>query len=336
MSFGNQYSGNTGHWGPRYDCWGCNETFPSQDEVNLHMENARHWQIRVFCEDCKVLFYTKQHVDEHLKSNICSRRFYFTPGENFLGQGPFGSKTTQSSSSGMNFSCETCNIEFQSQKDADIHREVYRHMKPSMIDGVELVTKNHIYRDRIEKLFVDGWRDKTKTSSIKCIYIHTQRAKELVDYLKRGEAMVLFHGTQRACHVGDPDHPLRVCNNVECHLCGILRDGFKLDRADSEGMFGPGIYTTDVSSKADKFVMNHHMHSKMHVMLLCAVLPGRSEKLYRADRERRGPSTGYQSVEGAVFAEGGALKYPEIVLYSEDRVVPFGMIVYTRKGWKPL
>jgi hypothetical protein len=49
--------------------------------------------------------------------------------------------------------------------------------------------------------------------------------------LNRGEARVLFHGTQGACHVGDPNHPLRVCNNTECRLCGILRDGFKIDRA---------------------------------------------------------------------------------------------------------
>lgn len=100
-------------------------------------------------------------------------------------------------------------------------------------------------------------------------------------------------------------------------------------------MFGPGIYTTDVSSKADNWVMNHHMHSKLHVMLPCAVSVGKSEKLYSADYERKGPSTGYQSVEGAVIAEGGVLHEPEIFLYSENLVVPFGMIVYTREGWQP-
>ncbi|KAI8720138.1 hypothetical protein NCS52_00458500 [Fusarium sp. LHS14.1] len=206
-----------------------------------------------------------------------------------------------------------------------------------MIDNIEIVTNSHPYRDAITKLFTDGWHHPTRTATIQCIYVHNQRAQELVDYLKRGEASVLFHGTQRACHVGDPNHPLRVCNNTECRICGILRDGFKLDRAslESTGIFGPGIYTTDVSSKADKWVMNHHMHSKLHVMLLCAVCVGKSEKLYRADRGRKGPSAGYQSVEGAVIADGGVLNEPEIVLYSENLVVPFGMIVYTREGWEP-
>lgn len=71
------------------------------------------------------------------------------------------------------------------------------------------------------------------------------------------------------------------------------------------------------------------------VMLLCSVSVGKFEKLYRADHGRKGPSTGYQSVEGAVIAEGRVLHEPEIVLYSENLVVPFGMIVYTREGWQP-
>lgn len=100
-------------------------------------------------------------------------------------------------------------------------------------------------------------------------------------------------------------------------------------------MVGPRIYATDVSSKADTWVMNHHMHSKLHVMLLCVVSVEKSEKLYRADEGRKGPSTGYQSVEGAVIAEGGVLHEPEIVLYSENLVVPLGMIVYTREGLQP-
>ncbi|KAI8676273.1 hypothetical protein NCS56_00514700 [Fusarium sp. Ph1] len=254
------------------------------------------------------------------------------------GQGLFGGRnpvTTQDFSSGSRFCCETCNMEFRSQYDADLHREGFGHKKPSMIDDTEVVTNSYTYRDEIVKLFDNGWRHPTRTATIQCIYVHKQRAQELVAYLSRGEARVLFHGTQRACHVGDPNHPLRVCNNTECRLCGILRDGFKIDRAKLTCMFGPGIYTTDVSSKADNWVMNHHMHSKLHVMLLCAVSVGKSEKLYRADRGRKCPSTGYQSVEGAVIAEGGVLHEPEIVLYSENLVVPFGLIVYTREGWQP-
>lgn len=150
------------------------------------------------------------------------------------GQGLFGGRnpvTAQDFSSGSRFCCETCNMEFQSQYDADLHREGFGHKKPSMIDDTEVVTNSYTYRDEIVKLFDNGWHHPTKTATIQCIYVHKRRAQELVAYLNRGEARVLFHGTQRACHVGDPNHPLRVCNNTECRLCGILRDGFKIDRA---------------------------------------------------------------------------------------------------------
>lgn len=149
------------------------------------------------------------------------------------GQNPIANQSLfgQSSSSGLRFSCETCNMEFYSQNDADLHREGFGHKKPSIIDDIEVVTNSYAYKDEIVKLFDNGWRHPTRTASIQCIYVHTQRAQELVAYLNSGEARVLFHGTQRACHVGDLNYALRVCNDIERHLCSILRDGFKLDRA---------------------------------------------------------------------------------------------------------
>ena len=150
------------------------------------------------------------------------------------GQGIYGGLnpvTAQDFSSGSRFHCESCNMHFWPQNDADLHREGFGHKKPSMIDDIEVVTNSHAYKDEIVKLFNNGWHHPNRTAEIQCIYVHKQRAQELVAYLNRGEARVLFHGTQRACHVGDPNFALRVCNNAECRLCGILRDGFKLDRA---------------------------------------------------------------------------------------------------------
>lgn len=57
-----------------------------------------------------------------------------------------------------------------------------------------------------------------------------------------------FHGTQRACHVGEGSGDITPCSKPECRVCGILKHGFQLKYANSGGMFGPGIYSTTASS----------------------------------------------------------------------------------------
>ena len=101
-------------------------------------------------------------------------------------------------------------------------------------------------------------------------------------------------------------------------------------------MFGHGIYTTSTSSKADHYVMNSRIHSHKHIMLLCLVFVGESEKLYGPDYTKTAPSPGYESVTAATTAENGAVLYDETVVYREDAIVPVGLIVYTRTGWQPI
>lgn len=98
-------------------------------------------------------------------------------------------------------------------------------------------------------------------------------------------------------------------------------------------MFGEGIYTTSVSSKADNYAMNHHMHSHLHAMLLCLVFIGKYEEVHEADHDRIAPKEGCQSVKAAIRRDGGAVEYTETVVYNEANVIPIGMIMYTRQGW---
>ncbi|KAK4446068.1 hypothetical protein QBC34DRAFT_470722 [Podospora aff. communis PSN243] len=144
-----------------------------------------------------------------------------------------------------------------------------------------------------------------------------------------------FHGTRRACHVGDSGPYLQLCNRRVCSLCRILMDGFKMNTAGSRGyapMFGGGINSTSVSSKADNYAMNHHIKSKLHGIILCLVFIGTYEKLHEAEHWRTAPAEGCHSVMGATQDEGGALQYTEAVVYNEASIIPIGLIMYTRTG----
>ncbi len=38
----------------------------------------------------------------------------------------------------------------------------------------------------------------------------------------------LFHGTQRACTIGEDASHTTTCSNRDCHLCSIIRCSFQL------------------------------------------------------------------------------------------------------------
>lgn len=99
-------------------------------------------------------------------------------------------------------------------------------------------------------------------------------------------------------------------------------------------MFGKGIYTTSISSKADGYAKNHRIRSKRHAILLCLVYVGIAEPMYRADHKKRAPIPGCDSVMGMIDIHGGSLEYPETVVYDKAQAIPIGLIMYSREGWK--
>ncbi|KAJ7915226.1 hypothetical protein B0H13DRAFT_1610790, partial [Mycena leptocephala] len=140
-----------------------------------------------------------------------------------------------------------------------------------------------------------------------------------------------FHGTRRACFIGENDGNLSPCADSDCYLCSILRCGFDVAKADDDCMFGQGIYSSEMSSKADGWTWNHHIRSNLHAMLLCCVVTGESQTLYHPSKGRTSPDSGYDSVEGATKEDGGELNYPETVVYSEESIMPYMLIMYSRQ-----
>ncbi|KAF9891386.1 hypothetical protein FE257_004242 [Aspergillus nanangensis] len=161
-----------------------------------------------------------------------------------------------------------------------------------------------------------------------------QKAKLLsVSIIKNAKeprfTQIRFHGTQRACTIGN--NPLQTCDESECYLCQVLKNGFSIQHSNPKSMFGPGIYTSVVSSKANIYARNYHIRSHKHVLLICAIDPGNS----RTMRVAAAPGAGVDSIEGATKPEGGTLEYPETVVFNEKNIKPVGLVVYTREGWQP-
>ncbi|RYP42547.1 hypothetical protein DL768_010319 [Monosporascus sp. mg162] len=187
--------------------------------------------------------------------------------------------------------------------------------------------------------FDSNWKHSEKSAEVEAIFMATDaalansyRGQRFEKYRNNRDYRRLFHGTRRACRVGEFGDSLTLCKDEDCRLCRILDESFRVEYsrqnpgcvmvrlADSStdfgarlggGMFGTGIYTTPTSSKADNYVKNHHVKSTLHAMLIC------------------------KAIEGLKISRGGILNYSEIVLYRNEAIVPVGVIMYTRKGWLP-
>lgn len=68
-------------------------------------------------------------------------------------------------------------------------------------------------------------------------------------------------------------------------------------------------------------------------MLVCRVANNKPQYLTKAEYHRYCPDPGYDCVEGVAIANGGSVRFPETVVYSDDAIVPVALIIYTRSGW---
>ncbi|KAL2851168.1 hypothetical protein BJY01DRAFT_245105 [Aspergillus pseudoustus] len=170
-------------------------------------------------------------------------------------------------------------------------------------------------------MFKNEWRHPNTKGKLVSIYV--------VKNAKDPKLKLRFHGTQRACRIGAGS--LDPCDNDECYICSILKKGFSTTHANPRGMFGPGIYSSIVSSKADIYARNHHIRSHKHVIILCGVDLGHSVTMKVA-----GLPPPCDSVEGATKPEGGQLEYPETIVYDGARIKPIGLVVDTPPEKHPL
>ncbi|EPS93931.1 hypothetical protein FOMPIDRAFT_1055539 [Fomitopsis schrenkii] len=148
--------------------------------------------------------------------------------------------------------------------------------------------------------------------------------------LPSGNSKRRWHGTIRACTVGDADAQGFACNSGACSLCGIIRTSFRVAKAGQNtnfGRFGAGIYTSATLSKANSYVVERG-GSPYKAVLLSDVVLGKVAKL-RTDKPRLTEApAGYDSVIGE---PGRVLNYDEAIVYKNEAIRPLFLVIYKHR-----
>ena len=92
-------------------------------------------------------------------------------------------------------------------------------------------------------------------------------------------------------------------------------------------MFGPGIYSTLASSKADDYVANADSSLRTRIMIANHVALGRTKTMFEASHDMQHAPHLYNSVTAATYPEGGKVNYHEAVVYREDAICANALIV---------
>lgn len=186
--------------------------------------------------------------------------------------------------------------------------------------------------------FNDGWKHSTPVPQVLKvwkIFEPKQTSDKFAQYklaversrgLEGGNTRRRWHGTIRACKLGDDDNNRIMCNQTGCSLCNIVKSSFQILQAGVRtnfGRFGVGIYTSATSSKADGYVFDHQ--SRYKCMLLNTVVMGRIIKLTTNDESLTQPPPGYDAVVGE---PGGDLAYDESIVYENDAIRPLYLVIY--------
>ncbi|KAF9790465.1 ADP-ribosylation [Thelephora terrestris] len=140
-----------------------------------------------------------------------------------------------------------------------------------------------------------------------------------------GNERLLWHGTVRACSLGEPGQNV-FCTSLDCSICSIARGSFDITSARTSRFqrFGPGIYTSSKSSKSDHYAKNR-IASPWKAMLLNNVLAGSEYTTMFDATHLKGPPLGYDSVHGK---PGGKLNYDELVVYTDHAIRPAYLVMY--------
>lgn len=214
----------------------------------------------------------------------------------------------------------------------------------SRLHAVDPTEQDH---STVERQFYDGWKHPHKRKPrVKAIfrivsppsfhipyYQHRDRVcNDLSDLCRRqvnsSNEQFLFHGTNRACSLGEDRSSTHLCMLPECHLCCIVRSSFDIRKCGQKNKFrrfGTGIYTTSVSSKADDYTQNVNRITSTRVVLLNRVIVGNPKRRLHNAVNLTAPPVGCHSVIGE---PGADLNYEETVVYNNDAIRPAFLIVY--------
>ncbi|KAF9035285.1 hypothetical protein BJ165DRAFT_1533777 [Panaeolus papilionaceus] len=188
----------------------------------------------------------------------------------------------------------------------------------------------------ISSKFFEGWKHPHKTKPVikhmfYVVYSGTGLAhmSKFSDYSNRvGNTQMMFHGTKRACRIGETPEAVTACNRSDCNICCILRGSYDMEKAKGARMFGPGIYSTKVSSKADDYTGNSDSTLRTSTMIVNHVALGRTKIMHAAAHDMTHAPHMYNSVTAATYPEGGKVNYHEAVVYREDAICANAVIIY--------
>jgi len=187
----------------------------------------------------------------------------------------------------------------------------------------------------IANKFYEGWQHPKAKPTIRNIFYVAYSGPGLIhlgkfsDYSNKvGNTQMMFHGTKRACTIADNPQSVVCCKGTDCNLCCILRGSYNMERAKGARMFGPGIYSSLVSSKADIYSSNVNGSMKNRVMIVNQVSLGRTKTMYEASHDMQHAPHLYNSTTAATFPEGGKVRYHEAVVYREDAICANAVVVY--------
>ncbi|KAH9969953.1 ADP-ribosylation [Russula compacta] len=186
---------------------------------------------------------------------------------------------------------------------------------------LEVPSGNAKYEDVVNQ-FTEKWKHPTQVPTVVKLWrIYGDRA--VLDRFSRyqlelerrtghlsGNTRRRFHGTIRACRLGDTSSDSALCQLRACNMCRIIQSSFQLARAGERtnfGRFGAGIYTSATSSKANDYYV------------------GNAVKLTVTDQTLTKPPVGYDSVIGE---PGGDLNYDECIVYNNEAIRASYLIVY--------
>ncbi|KAG9044296.1 hypothetical protein FS837_008388 [Tulasnella sp. UAMH 9824] len=182
--------------------------------------------------------------------------------------------------------------------------------------------------EKVVRLFDSGWKHQTKKrpriTRILAVMLPDHLNESYEAYKTRLEAkndyhganeQLVFHGTSRQCSLGEYEEYINLLSKAGSAVRLLT---FK--------RFGPGIYTSTVSSKADDYASKSTYYENKAV-LVAKVALGRESIYYKTTQDLTGPPYGYDSVRGEV---GIDLNYDEQVLYKDDAIRPAYVVVYEK------
>ncbi|RGP74762.1 amidase [Fusarium sporotrichioides] len=202
----------------------------------------------------------------------------------------------------------------------------------------------------VAELFTDNWKHDDKQAVINGIFkckpeelalsskMHAWKKYLAVTGTSVESAKWHFHCTSRKCNFDESisDSRLLQCDDADtCAFCSILRESLSMEYASEGGWFGAGIYSSNISSKADKFSHDPlgNYHTGLHAVIVCRVIVGRvqwtKKKLFGLKR----PKPGFHSVQAVTKKRGGPVFFPETVVFRDEAILPVAVITYDKTQW---